>query len=97
VANLVFPPHVRRALIPFGLYAFGLAMMTPVVTLMVLDLFPHRRGMAASLQAFVGAAANGVVAGVVSPLVMHSTQYLAAASLALMLVGLAAWAWLQRR
>lgn len=97
VANLLFPPDVRWALIPIGLYAFGWAMMTPVVTLMVLDLFPHRRGMAASLQAFVGAAANGVVAGVISPLVMHSTQYLAAASLALMLVGLAAWAWLQRR
>ncbi|CAH0347980.1 multidrug effflux MFS transporter [Aquabacterium sp. CECT 9606] len=97
VANLLFPAHVSWALIPISLYAFGWAMMTPVVTLMVLDLFPHRRGMAASLQAFVSAAANGVVAGVISPLVMHSTQYLAAASLALMSVGLLAWAWLQRR
>ena len=97
VANLLFTAHVSWALIPIGLYAFGWAMMTPVVTLMVLDLFPHRRGMAASLQAFVGAASNGLVAGVLSPLVMHSTQYLAAASLALMSVGLLAWAWLQRR
>ncbi|MBA4110264.1 MAG: Bcr/CflA family drug resistance efflux transporter [Leptothrix sp. (in: Bacteria)] len=97
VANLLFPAHVSWALIPIGLYAFGWAMMTPVVTLMVLDLFPHRRGMAASLQAFVGAAANGIVAGLISPLVMHNAQYLAAASLALMTVGLLAWAWLQRR
>jgi len=97
VANLLFTADVRWALIPIGLYAFGWAMMTPVVTLMVLDLFPHRRGMAASLQAFVGAAANGIVAGVVSPLVMHSAQGLALASLALMSVGLAAWVWLQRR
>ncbi|MBC7699016.1 multidrug effflux MFS transporter [Aquabacterium sp.] len=97
VANLLFTAHVSWALIPISLYAFGWAMMTPVVTLMVLDLFPHRRGMAASLQAFVGAASNGLVAGVLSPLVMHSTQYLAAASLALMLVGLIAWVWLQRR
>ena len=97
VANLLFTAHVSWALIPISLYAFGWAMMTPVVTLMVLDLFPHRRGMAASLQAFVGAASNGLVAGVLSPLVMHSTQYLAAASLALMLVGLIAWIWLQRR
>ena len=96
-ANLLFTAHVSWALIPISLYAFGWAMMTPVVTLMVLDLFPHRRGMAASLQAFVGAASNGLVAGVLSPLVMHSTQYLAAASLALMLVGLIAWIWLQRR
>ena len=96
-ANLLFTAHVSWALIPISLYAFGWAMMTPVVTLMVLDLFPHRRGMAASLQAFVSAAANGLVAGVVSPLVMHSAPYLAMASLALMLVGLIAWVWLQRR
>ncbi|MDO9006358.1 MAG: multidrug effflux MFS transporter [Aquabacterium sp.] len=97
VANLLFTAHVSWALIPISLYAFGWAMMTPVVTLMVLDLFPHRRGMAASMQAFVGAASNGLVAGVLSPLVMHSTQYLAMASLALMSVGLIAWVWLQRR
>ena len=97
VANLLFTAHVSWALIPISLYAFGWAMMTPVVTLMVLDLFPHRRGMAASMQAFVGAASNGLVAGVLSPLVMHSTQYLAMASLALMSVGLMAWVWLQRR
>ena len=47
--------------------------MVPVVTLMVLDLVPERRGMASSLQAFVGSTANGVVAGVIAPLVMHST------------------------
>ncbi len=97
VANLLFTAQVWWALIPIGLYAFGWAMMTPVVTLMVLDLFPHRRGMAASLQVFVGASTNGLVAGVVSPLVMHSAQHLAMASLALMSVGLAAWVWLQRR
>ena len=48
--------------------------MVPVVTLMVLDLVPERRGMASSLQAFVGSAANGMVAGVIAPLVMHSTR-----------------------
>lgn len=97
VANLLFTAQAWWALLPIGLYAFGWAMVTPVVTLMVLDLFPHRRGMAASLQVFVGSTTNGLVAGVLSPLVMHSTQHLAMASLALMLVGLGAWAWLQRR
>ena len=57
-------------------------MMVPVVTLLVLDLVPERRGMASSLQAFVGSAANGLVAGVIAPLVMHSTVALAATSLA---------------
>ena len=39
-------------------------MMVPVVTLLVLDLVPERRGMASSLQACVGSTANGFVAGV---------------------------------
>jgi len=68
-----------------------------VVTLMVLDLYPERRGMAASMQAFIGAASNGFVAGVISPLVMHNAVSLATACLLMMLVGLFAWGWLQRR
>lgn len=97
LANLLFKAHVSWSLFPIGLYSLGWAMMTPVVTLMVLDLFPERRGMAASMQAFVGSAANGVVAGVVAPLVMHSTVGLAFAALLLMMVGLIAWSVLQRR
>ncbi|WP_298011896.1 multidrug effflux MFS transporter [uncultured Aquabacterium sp.] len=97
VANVLMPAHVSWSLIPIGLYALGWAMMTPVVTLMVLDLYPDRRGMAASMQAFVGALSNGVVAGVVVPMVMHDTVALAVASLLLMLVGLFAWITLQRR
>ena len=46
------------------LFAFGWALMVPVVTLMVLDLVPERRGMASSFQAFIGSMANGLVAGV---------------------------------
>lgn len=96
-ANLVLAPHVSWALWPIGIFSFGWALMVPVVTLLVLDLFPQRRGMASSLQAFVGATANGLVAGVVAPLVMHSGVALAATSLALMLVGLVSWIYLHHR
>ena len=40
--------------------------MVPVITLLVLDLHPDRRGMASSLQACGGSAADGLVAGVVA-------------------------------
>ena len=95
VLNLLFVPEAWWALLPIALYSFGWAMMVPVVTLLVLDLVPERRGMASSLQAFVGSAANGVVAGVVAPLVMHSTIALAATSLAMMGVGVVAWLWVK--
>ena len=96
-ANLALAPHVSWALWPIGIFSFGWALMVPVVTLLVLDLYPQRRGMASSLQAFVGATANGLVAGVVAPLVMHSALALAAASLLLMLVGLVSWIYLHHR
>jgi DHA1 family bicyclomycin/chloramphenicol resistance-like MFS transporter len=97
IANAFFTPHVGWALWPIGVFAYGWALMVPVVTLLVLDLHPERRGMASSLQAVIGAVANGVVAGAVAPLVMHSTLLLALTSFAMMSVGLVAWFWLRRR
>ena len=96
-ANLLFPAHAAWALAPIAVFAFGWALMVPVVTLLVLDLHPERRGMASSMQAFVGSTANGVVAGVVVPLVMHSTVLLALASLLMMGVGMVAWIYLHHR
>lgn len=97
VANFLLPAHVSWALLPVGIYAFGWSLMVPVVTLLVLDLYPQRRGLASSLQAVVGSTANGVVAGVLAPLVMHSTVALAVGSAALMLVGLLSWVYLHHR
>ena len=96
-ANLLFPADVRWALYPVCIFAFGWAMMVPVVTLLVLDLHPERRGMGSSLQMCIGSTANGLVAGVVSPLVMHSPVALAATSLLLMGIGLSAWLFVRRR
>jgi len=96
-ANLLFPVRVAWALAPIAVFSFGWALMVPVVTLLVLDLYPERRGMASSMQAFVGSTANGLVAGVIVPLVMHSTVLLALSSLLMMCVGLVAWMVLHHR
>ncbi|MDR6859783.1 multidrug effflux MFS transporter [Variovorax guangxiensis] len=97
IANALFTPHPFWAILPLAVFAFGWALMVPVVTLLVLDLHPERRGMASSLQAVIGSTANGIVAGVVAPLVMHSTLALALTSIGMMSVGLVAWAWLHGR
>jgi DHA1 family bicyclomycin/chloramphenicol resistance-like MFS transporter len=96
-ANAVLAPSAWWSMWPVTFLAFGWALMVPVVTLLVLDLHPERRGMASSLQAVVGSASNGVVAGVVTPLVMHSALGLALMSSAFMAVGLVAWVWLRKR
>lgn len=97
LANVALTPHVSWAMFPIAIFSFGWALMMPVVTLLVLDLHPERRGMASSLQMFVGSSANGIVAGVISPLVMHSTIGLATASLLMMGVGLCAWLFIRSR
>ena len=96
-ANFAFEPRASWALFPIAIFAFGWALMVPVVTLLVLDLFPERRGMCSSLQAVIGSTANGLVAGAVAPLVMHSTRATALTSLLMMSVGLVAWIYVHRR
>lgn len=96
-ANVLFTADVSWALFPICVFSFGWALMVPVVTLLVLDLHPSRRGMASSLQMCVGATANGFVAGVISPLVMHSTVGLAGASVLMMGVGLCSWIFIRHR
>ncbi len=95
--NLAFTARVAWAMLPIAVFSFGWALMVPVVTLLALDRVPERRGMASSLQACVGSLANGLVAGVLAPLVMHSTAALAVASLVMMGVGLFAWRWVAPR
>jgi MFS transporter, DHA1 family, multidrug resistance protein len=95
VLNLPFTAHVSWAMFPIAFFALGWALMVPVVTLLVLDLAPDRRGMASSLQAFVASTANGIVAGVITPLVMHSPLALALTSMAMLGVGIVAWLWVK--
>ncbi len=97
VLNLLFEPDAWWSLLPIAVFAFGWALMVPVVTLMVLDVVPERRGMASSLQACIGAMANGLVAGAIAPLVMHSSIGLAVASLLMMGIGIVAWVWVKPR
>jgi DHA1 family bicyclomycin/chloramphenicol resistance-like MFS transporter len=93
--NLLGTPHPFWAMLTVSIFSFGWALMVPVVTLLVLDLVPERRGMASSVQAFIGSMANGVVAGVIAPLVMHSAPALALTSIGMLGIGIVAWLWVK--
>ena len=95
--NLMGTPHPFWAMLTVSIFSFGWALMVPVVTLLVLDLVPERRGMASSVQAFIGSMANGLVAGVIAPLVMHSAVALAFTSIGMLGIGIAAWIWVKPR
>jgi len=95
--NLLTTPHPFWAMLTVSIFSFGWALMVPVVTLLVLDLVPERRGMASSVQAFIGSMANGLVAGLIAPLVMHSAVALALTSLGMLGIGVVAWIWVKPR
>jgi DHA1 family bicyclomycin/chloramphenicol resistance-like MFS transporter len=68
--------------------ATGMAMAMPSLTLMLLDMFPHNRGMAASLQSCVQSMVAGFVAAIASPLFSASAATMAFGGL---LFALGAW------
>ena len=95
--NLLFDAHWAWAMLPIAVFSFGWALMVPVVTLLALDQVPARRGMASSVQSFLASLANAAVAGLLVPLVMHSTLALAVTSLVMMSIGVVAWVWVKPR
>ncbi|MCL2658696.1 MAG: multidrug effflux MFS transporter [Betaproteobacteria bacterium] len=95
VVNLVlhlFVPMRLFTIVPLILLiAYGWSLLTPCVTLLVLDRFPGRLGMASSLQAFFSSLSNAIVAGILVPLVMDRVSGLTIGSVLLGLSGLVSW------
>lgn len=87
--NLWFPPTLPWSILPVFVYTFGMSLSMPCLTLMAIDPFPKQRGLAASCQMFMQSGANGLVAGVLAPLLWGSTLTMAFGMGALMLLGAA--------
>jgi len=92
---LALPPGLW-SVAPIFLYTLGMALAMPSLTLLALDPYPEKRGLAASCQTFLQAGFNALAAGVLAPLLWGSTLTLAAGMAAFMLLGGGA-AWAQRR
>ena len=89
--SLAFTPSIPWAVMPIFFYAIGSAMAMPTISLTTLDLFPTRRGMAASLQGFVSGMLKTITAGVIALAVFDDTRWMAVAMAAMMLSGFACW------
>ena len=86
-------PAVPWAVLPLSVYAFGISLAFPIITLAILDMYPQQRGSASSLQAFFGLLVNALIAGMLSPLLSHSGLHLALGGLAFALAGWLFWWW----
>jgi DHA1 family bicyclomycin/chloramphenicol resistance-like MFS transporter len=76
------------AVLPIGVIAFSVAIVFPLLTLAMMDLFPARLGTASSLQMFLSLIVNAGVAGLLAPLLQHNARLLALGTTALAITGL---------
>ena len=88
---LMFSPQLPWSVVHQVIYGTGMAMAMPSLTLKLLDLFPHNRGMAASLQACVQSMVVGFVAAIASPLFATSAAMMAVGGLLFALAAMLLW------
>ena len=90
-------PGVPQSVLPIALYTLGMALAMPSLTLIALDRFPARRGLAASCQSFLQVGINSLTAGVFAPVLWYSPLTLAAGMAGFVgLGGLAFASWRRR-
>ncbi len=91
LANVAFhalhAPELPWSVLPLALYGIGTSLSMPCLTLMALDLFPERRGLAASCQAFAQSGGNALVTALVAPLLWGAALHLALGMATLMTAG----------
>lgn len=84
-------PRLPYAVVGPGLLAVSIAIAFPVLQLLMLDMFPHHRGAAASLASFASLMFNALLAGAISPFVTTSLVVLATASTVFAIAGSGFW------
>ncbi|MGY8564407.1 multidrug effflux MFS transporter [Paracidovorax citrulli] len=92
VAQIALP----WAVLPIFLGGVGMSLIFPILALAVLDMYPHQRGLASSMQMFIQLMINTVVAGAVSPLLSSTPLHLALGYAGFFAVGAAFWFWERR-
>jgi DHA1 family bicyclomycin/chloramphenicol resistance-like MFS transporter len=78
-------------ILPGALYASGMALAMPNLTLMALELFPTHRGTASAVQGFSQTSFNAAVAGLLAPLLSRQLPWMAAGMLLMCLAGFVLW------
>jgi len=89
--HLFFPPALPWSVAPLFFYTFGMSVVAPGAQLMVLDLFPHIRGIVASCQSFTLTMLAALVSAVIAPLLSQSVVWLALGQLSFTVTGLVLW------
>lgn len=91
VYTALFVAAIPWAVLPLGIYTFGLAVAMPAIQVTALGLFPDNRGLASSMLSFIQMMAFALVSGLLAPLLFDSAFKLACGVLGGLVVSLACW------
>jgi DHA1 family bicyclomycin/chloramphenicol resistance-like MFS transporter len=89
--TLAIAPSPVTIIAPVMLYASGMSLAMPNLTLLALEYFPTHRGTASAVQNFTQTVSNGAAAGVLAPALSPTLPGLATGMLALNVIGLLGW------
>ena len=90
------PIHPLTAIAPVALYAMGMALAMTPISLLAMDLFPLRKGMASALQGFAQTTSNALIAAFLVSLLFGSLLELALGMGGVLLLSWVLW-WLYLR
>ena len=88
-----FETTIPGLIAPQVLYAVGLAMSMPALSILAIDCFPHNRGLASAVQSFIHILFAAVVASIIVPMLASSITGFAMAQLLCLVAALIMWLW----
>ena len=91
-----FTIQIPWAVIPHFFYGFGMALASPAMTVLTLEMFPHVKGMPSSLQSFTFMVIFAFISGCIAPPLFASAFLLAAGSVAGLFLSMLLW-WIGSR
>lgn len=93
---MLVPAHLVFVVVPVMVYACGMSLAMPSVTLAGLELYPTHRGLASAVQGGLQTSFNALVAGALTPLLANRLPHLALGMLALTASSMLLWLWWRR-
>lgn len=89
--HIYSPPSLPWSVLPMFFFTFGISIVAPSATLLLLELFPQLLGTVSSCQSFAVSMLGGITAGVLSPLLSGQVLWLAAGQFGFGILGFACW------
>lgn len=86
-----FASNVYTVIIPLIIYAFGIAVVMPALSVLALDCFPQHRGTATSTQSFLQMSTNAAVASFAVPFLDAQWAHFIWGQAAFLFIALVLW------